>query len=70
MLKNRLKVLLAEKEMKHWEFADAMGVTRNTASNWVTGKSNPSLEQCFDIADFFGVKVTDIWMKVEKIPEP
>jgi putative transcriptional regulator len=66
MLKNRLKVLLAERNMQHGDFAKAMNVSRNTVSMWVTGKSTPPLEEAFNIAEFFGVPITDIWSKEGK----
>ncbi|WP_323132005.1 helix-turn-helix transcriptional regulator [Paenibacillus silvisoli] len=63
MLKNRLKVILAERNMAHGDFAKAVNVSRNTVSMWVTGKSTPTLEDAFGIAEFFGVSITDIWYK-------
>lgn len=63
MLKNRLKILMIEHNIKQEEFAKVREVSRNTVSNWVTGKSNPTLEEAFEIAEYFGVSITDIWKK-------
>lgn len=65
MLKNRLKILMIEHNIKQEEFAKVREVSRNTVSNWVTGKSNPTLEEAFEIAEYFGVSITDIWHKVQ-----
>lgn len=41
--------------------------SRNTISNWCTGKSYPSVPELFDLADLLGVKVDDLyeWEKEE-----
>ena len=62
-LKCRLKAILAFKEIKHGEFAKMVGVSATTASTWISGKSNPSLEKAYEIAEILGVEVTDIWRK-------
>lgn len=67
MLNNRLKIVLYEKKITQETLAKARGVSRNTVTNWVTGKNNPTLEEAFDIAEYFGVSITDIWTK-EKAP--
>lgn len=63
MLKNDLKLRIMQRGLQSGDFAKLRGVSRNTISNWVTGKSNPTLEEAFDIAEYFGVTVTDIWRK-------
>lgn len=63
MLKNDLKMRIMRHGLQHGDFAKLRGVSRNTVSNWVAGKNNPTLEEAFDIAEFFGVTITDIWHK-------
>lgn len=67
MLENRIKVMIAEKKIQHGDFAKDMNVSRNTVSNWIGGKTNPSLEEAFEIAEYFGVSITDIW-QIKKPP--
>lgn len=68
-LTNKLKVLLAIKNMQHNDFAKFMGKSANTVSNWINGRSNPTLEEAYWIAKYFGVPVTDVWMDEEPLPE-
>jgi putative transcriptional regulator len=63
VLKTRLKIILLERGIKHEEFAKMRSVSRNTVSAWATGKSTPTLEEAFDIAEQLGVSITDIWSK-------
>lgn len=43
-----------------------LGVSANTLSNWSTGKSMPSLEKAFQLADLLGVKVDDLYERDKK----
>lgn len=36
-------------------------VSANTLSNWSTGKSIPSLEKAYKLADLLGVRVDDLY---------
>lgn len=67
LLKSRLKLILLERGIKHEEFAKMRGVSRNTVSAWATGKSTPTLEEAFEIAEQLEVHLTEIWQK-EKAP--
>lgn len=42
ILKNRLKIARAEKEISQMELAEMVGVSRNTISSIETGHFNPS----------------------------
>jgi putative transcriptional regulator len=64
-VKNRLKVILAEKRIQQNELAQAIGVTKATMSNIINEKQGATLETAFDIAEFLGVKVDDIFYKVK-----
>ena len=44
-----------------------MGVSRNTLSNWCTGKTYPTAPQLFKLAELLSVKVDDLYkMKAEE----
>lgn len=50
--KNRICVVLAEKETtNHW-IADKMGVTDMTVSQWTTNKIQPSVFQFIEISNY------------------
>jgi DNA-binding XRE family transcriptional regulator len=61
MLKSKLKVKLAEREIKQQELSEILGVTKQTMSLWVTGKSTPTLETAFKIANLLDCKVDDLF---------
>ena len=47
-----------------------MGVSRNTLSNWCTGKTYPTAPQLFKLAALLNVKVDDLYtFKEEDIEE-
>lgn len=46
--------------------ANALGVTTNTISRWETATYKPSLENIYELAQFFGVSVLDFLPKTEE----
>ncbi|WP_299831285.1 helix-turn-helix transcriptional regulator [uncultured Metabacillus sp.] len=61
MLKSKIKVKLAELEMKQQDLAEKLGVTKQTLSSWVNGRSVPTLETAFKIASILDCKVDDLY---------
>lgn len=57
---NRIKVALAEKNKSGKWLAEQLGKTDNTVSRWVQNKTQPSIEQLFDIARTLDVDVKDL----------
>lgn len=60
-MKNRIRVLRAEREMTQEELAELVGVTRNTIISLEKGKYCPSLKLAYRIADVFGVGINDVF---------
>lgn len=60
-MKNRLKVLRAERDWSQAELADRLGVSRQTVNSIETGKYDPSLPLAFAIARLFGHPVEQIF---------
>jgi putative transcriptional regulator len=60
-VKNRLKVLRAEKNWSQAELADRVGVVRQTIVAIENGKYGPSLELAFKISKVFGKPVEEIF---------
>jgi putative transcriptional regulator len=52
-MKNRLKVLRAERDWSQAELAERAGVSRQTINAIETGKYDPSLPLAFKLADLF-----------------
>ena len=61
MLKSKIRVRLAELDMKQQELSNTLNVTRQTMSLWVNGKANPTLETAFKIAKLLDCKVDDLF---------
>jgi DNA-binding XRE family transcriptional regulator len=67
MLKSKLKVKLAEREMKQQELSEILGVTKQTMSLWTNGKSMPTLETAFKIANLLDCKVDDLFIYINEL---
>ena len=60
-MKNRVEQMRKEKGLNQDEFAKLLRVSRQTISSIERGKYNPSLDLAFDIADFFGKTIEEIF---------
>jgi putative transcriptional regulator len=60
-MKNRLKVLRAERDWSQQELADRLGVSRQSVNAVETGKYDPSLPLAFRIAALFSLAIEDIF---------
>ncbi len=60
-MKNRLKVLRAERDWTQAELASALEVSRQTINAIEKGKFDPSLPLAFKIARLFGLPIENIF---------
>jgi putative transcriptional regulator len=60
-MKNRLKVLRAERDWSQAELAQRLGVSRQTVNAIETGKYDPSLPLAFKIARVFACRIEDVF---------
>ena len=60
-MKNRLKVLRAEKNWSQAELAGKLDVSRQTINALENGKYDPSLPLAFKIAGLFSTAIEDIF---------
>ncbi|HEX5725714.1 MAG TPA: helix-turn-helix transcriptional regulator [Longimicrobiaceae bacterium] len=60
-MRNRLRVLRAERDWSQAELAERLRVSRQTVNALETGKYNPSLSLAFDIAALFGLRIEDVF---------
>jgi putative transcriptional regulator len=60
-MKNRLKVLRAEKNLTQEELADIIGVSRQTINAIEKEKFDPSLPTAFRISILFNLKIEEVF---------
>ena len=62
-MKNRLKVLRAERDWSQQDLAQRLEVSRQSVNAIETGKYDPSLPLAFRIADLFALSIEDIFLR-------
>jgi len=61
-MKNRLRVLRAERDWSQADLAERLNVSRQTINAIETEKYDPSLPLAFQIAQLFGQKIEEIFL--------
>ena len=67
-MKNRLKVLRAERDWSQADLADRLEVSRQSVYAIETGRYDPSLPLAFKIAELFDLAIEDIFTSLSKEP--
>jgi putative transcriptional regulator len=62
-VRNRLKVLRAERDWSQSDLAERLGVSRQSVNAIETGKYDPSLPLAFRIAEIFALPIESIFSK-------
>jgi len=62
-MKNRLKVLRAERDWSQSDLAERLDVSRQSVNAIETGRYDPSLPLAFRIAELFGLPIEAIFSK-------
>ena len=62
-MKNRIRVLRAEKGWSQAELAEKVGVSRNSINAVENGKFDPSLPLAFRIAETFALRIEDVFLR-------
>lgn len=68
-VRNRLKVLRAERNWSQADLAERLDVSRQSVNAIETGKYDPSLPLAFKIAAVFGLPIEQIFMADEAAAE-
>ncbi len=61
-MKNRLRILRAERDWTQAELAHHLAVSRQTVNAIETGKYDPALPLAFKIARLFGLTIEEIFI--------
>ena len=61
---NTLSIKRDEKQLSQEELARKIGVSTSTISMWESGKRTPPLKKAKKLADFFNVKIEDIFFDI------
>ena len=64
-MKNRLKVLRAERDWSQQDLATRLDVSRQSVNAIETGRYDPSLPLAFRIADVFEMAIEEIFQRDE-----
>ena len=62
-MKNRLRVLRAERQWTQAELARQLEVSRQTVNAIETGKYDPALPLAFRLADLFELRIEEIFLR-------
>ena len=62
-MRTRLKVLRAERDWSQQDLAERLQVSRQSVNAIETGKYDPSLPLAFRIADLFGLRIEEIFLR-------
>lgn len=62
-MKNRLKVLRAERDWSQADLGERLGISRQSVNAIEKSRYDPSLPLAFRIADLFGMAIEDIFEK-------
>jgi putative transcriptional regulator len=60
-MKNRLKVLRAERDWSQSDLAERLGISRQSVNAIETGRYDPSLPLAFKISAIFALKIEEIF---------
>ena len=60
-MKNKIRVLRAERRWSQAELATRVGVSRNSIISIENGHFDPSLSLAFEIADAFGMRIEEVF---------
>lgn len=59
-IRKRLSIWLIENDMSKSEFADRLGVSKQTVSCWVNGSRSIPLDRAVQICDLFGKPLDEL----------
>ena len=65
-MKNRIEAIRKEKGIRQEDFAELVGVSRQTISSLETGRYNPSILLAYKIARYFDMTIEEVFIFEEE----
>lgn len=65
MLKSRIGILLRTSKYRREFIQKELGISANTLTNWCTGKTYPTVDKAYKLAELLEVKIEDLYVKEE-----
>lgn len=65
---NRIRVVLAERDLNNKWLADKLGKDQATVSKWITNTTQPNLETMMQISKVLETQVDDL-LRFDELPE-
>lgn len=66
MYKCMLRVILAERGIKHGWLAERLGISKGAMSAIINDKSLPTFEVTYKILEQLNMRIDEVWMKAVK----
>jgi putative transcriptional regulator len=66
MLISQIGSLIKVSKYRREYIIKRLGITQNTMSNWVQGKTYPSIDKAYILADLLEVDVNDLYIRVHR----
>jgi transcriptional regulator with XRE-family HTH domain len=60
-MKSKFGPLLRVAKYRREFILGELGISKNTLSNWISGKTYPTIDKAFILADLLNVKVEDLY---------
>ncbi|NRD80255.1 helix-turn-helix transcriptional regulator [Bacillus sp. BRMEA1] len=61
MLNSRIGILLRTSKYRREFIQKELGISANTLSNWCTGKTYPTIDKAFRLAELLEVKIEELY---------
>ena len=55
MISSNIRILRKRENLSQEEFAERFGVSRQSVAKWESGESQPDLQKCREIAEYYGL---------------
>lgn len=67
LLKSRIGILLRTSKYRREYIQKELDISSNTLSNWCTGKTYPTVDKAFKLAELLDVDINELYERKEEI---